>query len=334
LRLDYLLPSRLGALVRVGRVGPLLLLAACSGSSHSAAEATSSPDAGAQIAADGGGGESTLAAIGPIPVAASQETTVCIVKRLDNAEDILATSFVSNLAPGSHHLIVYRSAETVEQTTPVACNPFQGILSGDVPLVIVTRAHLEYDMPSGVGIQLAKGQMIKIEAHYINTTDAAIEGSGTVAISGTPLAAAGSFQAADVGLWGTTNIAIAARSSFSTPVNFQPGVAGTKAFALTTHEHQLGTEAQVWSSASAGDVSDQVADDKDWASPTLETFDPAIAFNGTNGFSYQCSWTNPSANAVSFGESALDEMCFVIFYYYPSFGTDVCLDGSCQGRPQ
>ena len=292
-------------------------------------------DAGGETTNDAGAaGGPTIAAIGPIPVAASQETTVCIIKRLDNAEALLATSFVSNLAPGSHHLIVYRSDETVEQTTPVACNPFQGILSGDVPLVIVTEAHLEYDLPSGVGIQLAQTQMVKIEAHYINTTATALEGSGTVTITGTPLAEAGSYQEANVGLWGTTQISIPALSSFSTPVNFQAGVAGTKVFALTTHEHQLGTEAQVWSSASAGDVSDQVADDKNWAAPALETFNPAIAMTGTNGLSYKCSWTNPGTTAVSFGESALDEMCFVILYYYPSFGTDLCLDGSCMGRTQ
>jgi hypothetical protein len=35
---------------------------------------------------------------------------------------------------------------------------------------------------------------------------------------------------------------------------------------------------------------------------------------------------------VSFGESALDEMCFVGGYYYPSQGMDLCLDGMCQLR--
>ena len=310
--------ARIGVLV-----GVVSFVGACGGSSHS-------PAAGAADA----GGPTAVASIGPIPVAASEETTVCIITHLANTEDIVATSFSSDLAPGSHHLILYRSEETVEQTTPFACTPFEGVLNGDVPLVIVTRAHLAFDLPSGVGIPLAQGQMVKIEAHYINTTGTALEGSGTVSITGTPAASAGPYQAASAGLWGTANIDIPALSSFSTPVNFQAGVAGTKIFALTTHEHHLGTEAQVWSSSSAGDVSDKVADDKDWTSPALEQFDPAIALDGTNGLSYQCSWTNPTNAAVTFGESALDEMCFIILYYYPSFGTDLCIDGSCQGRPQ
>jgi hypothetical protein len=307
-------------------------LFSCGGGTRAGASGGS--DGGSQVGADASSTAPTAATtgVGPIDVAASEEKTVCILKRLDNVEDIVATSFVTDLSAGSHHLIVYRSTATAEQTTPFACSPFQGLLTGDVPLVIVTRSHLDYALPPGVGVQLAKGQMLKIEAHYINATSAPIVGSATVSVNGSSVAEAGSFQAADVGLWGTTNINVPPRGTFSTPVNFQAGIAGTKVFALTTHEHQLGTEAQVWSSSKAGDVADSVTDDTDWANPALKTFAPAIPFDGTSGLSYQCKWSNTSDTAVAFGESALNEMCFVILYYYPSHGTDICLDGNCQGR--
>jgi hypothetical protein len=311
MRLDLKIASRIATLAL------LLFAPACSGSSHSNT-GTAVGDAGSPVA---------TASIGPIAVAAGEEKTVCIVKSLDNAEDIVATSFVSDLAPGSHHLIVYRSTATAEQLTPVTCNPFEGLLSGDVPIVIVTRGHLDYEMPSGVGIKLAKGQLIKIEAHYINTTGAPLQGIGSVKVNGTPIAQAGNFQQADVALWGTSSINVPAQASFSTPVYFQKGIAGTKLFALTTHEHHLGTGAQVWESAKAGDVGQQLSNDPDWANPTLVTLPQPIAFDGTNGLSYQCEWKNTTDTAVSFGESALDEMCFAIFYYYPSHGTDICIDG-------
>ena len=41
---------------------------------------------------------------------------------------------------------------------------------------------------------------------------------------------------------------------------------------------------------------------------------------------------NTTDQPVKFGESALDEMCFVILYYYPSKGVDVCLDNRCGVR--
>jgi hypothetical protein len=56
---------------------------------------------------------------------------------------------------------------------------------------------------------------------------------------------------------------------------------------------------------------------------------PPIAFTRSNGLSFQCDWTNTTDQLVSFGEGALDEMCFVFGYYYPSTGVDTCLDGSC-----
>ncbi|HEY2512631.1 MAG TPA: hypothetical protein VGI39_17310 [Polyangiaceae bacterium] len=316
-------------------IGALMWVVSCGGSKTTSGGAGN----GEQTGSDAGtvtpaGPTAASTGIGPIPVAASEEKTVCIIKNLGNAEDLVATSFVTDLAPGSHHLIVYRSTATAEQLTPTACSPFQGILQGDVPLVIVTREHLEYDLPKGVGVPLAPNQMLKIEAHYINATATAIQGQGTVAIHGQTAAATGPYQAADVGLWGTTQISVPARGTFTTPTNFQAGAAGMNIFALTTHEHHLGTEVKVWSSAAKGDTADQVADDKDWGSPLLEQFNPPLAQDGTKGLSYQCSWSNTTDQAVSFGESALNEMCFVIFYYYPSHGTDLCLDGSCMGRTQ
>lgn len=326
MRLDLRTASRIAA-----PAGALLLLS-CSGSASRPAGAGPSTGDASASTAPAPASAPVIAAIGPIDLAAGEEKTVCIVKRLDNTEDMVATSFVSDLAPGSHHLIVYRSTAAAEQLTPFSCNPFEGILGGDVPLVIVTRSHLDYAMPSGVGVPLAKGQMLKIEAHYINTTSAAIEGNGAVQVNGVPAADAGTYQPAEVGLWGTTSINVPARSTFSTPVNFQKGIAGTKMFALTTHEHRLGTRAQVWASAAPGDVARQLSNDTDWASPAFVTPPEPIAFDGTNGLSYQCDWSNSTDTAVSFGESALNEMCFVILYYYPGHQTDLCLDGQCQGR--
>jgi hypothetical protein len=314
----------------------VLAVVGCSSSSPSApAGGTPSPDAGTTTGDDSGTSGPSIAttSIGPIDLAAGEEKTVCINKRLDNTDDLVASGFIADLAPGSHHLIVYRSATQTEQLTPYACSPFQGLTAGvDRPFLIVTKAHLEYALPSGVGLPLVKGQMLKIEAHYINASSAPIQGSAHVQIKGTPAATAGTYQKADVGVWGTLNINVPAHATFETPVSFQAGGAGMKVFGLTTHEHHLGTRMRVWSSATAGDMSQPIADDNDWANPTFKTFDPPLAFDGTKGMSYQCDYNNTTDQAVSFGESALNEMCFVLFYYYPSHGVDACFDGHCMSR--
>src|SRR5689334_15485550 len=83
----------------------------------------------------GGGstGNSVSVSIGPIPLSAGEETTVCIIKRLPNTSDIDVVNVATTLAPGSHHLIAYKSNATTESTTPTPCNAFEGVLNGEAP---------------------------------------------------------------------------------------------------------------------------------------------------------------------------------------------------------
>src|SRR5215471_14054690 len=72
----------------------------------------------------GAGGNYMLAgtvSIGPITLQPNQETTVCIVKRLGNANALDITRMHTMLAPGSHHMILYKSSDTTEQLMPQPC---------------------------------------------------------------------------------------------------------------------------------------------------------------------------------------------------------------------
>jgi hypothetical protein len=173
---------------------------------------------------------------------------------------------------------------------------------------------------------------IRIEAHYINTTSADIQGHGLVTFHTVPKATAPAYQPASFLFYGTSNITILPNSSASTGHLFQVGPAGTHYFLGMTHQHRLGTGVQLWASSKAGDTATQLLDDKDWSNPSWQLFTPMFDFNGTSGLTYQCDWTNTTTQKVTFGESALQEMCFVGGYYYPSKGFEFCLDGGCVFR--
>ncbi|HEX8795565.1 MAG TPA: hypothetical protein VF765_31665, partial [Polyangiaceae bacterium] len=171
-------------------------------------------------------------------------------------------------------------------------------------------------------------------AHYINASAKAIQGHGQVNFHATPKASAPPYQAANFIAAGTPNINIPPNSSYSTGPLFTSPPAGTHMVLVTTHEHRLGTRAQVWASAKEGDLSNEVADDRDWASPAWRTLAPQLDFDGTNGLTYQCDWTNTTDQTIQFGESALDEMCIIAGYYYPSRGLIGCIgsSGQCKVR--
>ncbi len=304
------------------------------GSTASDAAGVTASDAGPSgetMLADGG--LQAYASIGPIDVPAGVEKTVCIIKNLGNADDLVVSSISASLAAGSHHMIVYKSTETQENLTPTPCAPFTGLLTGTEPIVIVNRLNLTFDFPAGVAFEIPPNQMLRIEAHYINATAADLQGQGTVTFQGTPKASAPAFQQADFLFWGTGAIDIPPQSTFTTGPVFQNGIAGTHMISITTHQHELGTGIQAWSSSTAGDMSDSIVDDTDWTNPSWRLLPSVIDFDGTNGLTFQCNWDNTTNQTVTFGESALDEMCFVGGFYYPSHGFDLCVDGyeACTG---
>jgi hypothetical protein len=296
----------------------LLALAACSGKTGSSS--SSSGSSGIQVS------------IGPIDVPASVETTQCIVVPIGNTEDVVMDGYDIKLTAGSHHLIVYLTTQDV-QTDPVNCSPFTGLALGtDVPIAFANKEHIDWSFPTGVGIDIPANQNVKIEGHYINTTAADLQGQGTVTFNATPKATHAPYQPAGYAFYGTTNIDIPPNASWSTGPLFQSGPANTHLVSISTHQHRLGVRAQAWASAARGDVSAPIADDKDWSQPAWTSLAPQFDFDGTSGLTYQCDWTNTTDQTASFGESALNEMCFVGGYIYPSHGLDLCLDGGCRHR--
>jgi hypothetical protein len=299
--------------------GALLALSACA--AHDAAPGSATNEAGSGLQAN----------IGPIDVPAGVETTQCIVVPLGNTEEIVMNGYTIDLSEGSHHLIVYLTSDA-EQDDPVNCSPFTGLALGtDVPIVFANKKQETWAFPTGIAVDIPANQMIKIEGHYINTTANDLQGTGNVSFVYTPKSSSPTFQAASFDFYGTTNINIPPNSTYSTGPLFQAGLAGTHLINVTTHQHRLGTGIQVWA-GDPGVQTDQIANDMDWSNPSWGLIDPQFDFDGTNGLTYQCSWTNTTDQTVSFGESALDEMCFVGGYYYPSQGMDLCLDGRCQLR--
>jgi len=302
--------------------GPVLVaLAGCGGHGAPAASSSSTSDAGTGL----------QASIGPIDVPAGVETTQCIVVPLGNTEEVVINGYSINLSEGSHHLIVYTTSDA-EQDDPVNCAPFTGLALGtDVPIVFANKKQATWAFPAGIAVDVPANQMIKIEGHYINSTANDLQGTGNVTFVFTPKASSPPFQPAGFDFYGTTKINIPPNSTATTGPLFQVGVAGTHLINVTTHQHELGTGIQVWA-GNPGDTSNQIANDLDWSNPSWSLIDPQFDFDGTNGLTYQCSWTNTTDQTVSFGESALDEMCFVGGYYYPAQGMDLCIDGQCQIR--
>ena len=291
---------------------------------------------------DGGAPLTTIdSGIGPIKAMSGFEDTQCVTVSLKNADGAFVRRFRADLGTGSHHMIVYKSNATSESPTPTPCQGFSGLLSGEHPIFIAQQAKAELVFPNDengvpVGLEIAKNQMVRIELHLINTSSAPLDVIGKLYADTVPLAT--KVIPSDLAFWGTKSISIPAHQKWDTGVKFQKALANSKMFALTTHQHHLGTRMRVWYADNASDVNDTpLADGQNWSDPPLELFTPVVDFppdgakkTSTKGLAFKCEWDNPSASNVSFGEGFNDEMCFLWQYYYPSQGFQLCVDGFCK----
>jgi hypothetical protein len=271
---------------------------------------------------------------GPVTVAPSQESTQCIWLRLSNDAEIKVHQMHNLLSTSSHHLIVYKDdMDATEQVTPVPCQPFTGALNatGKIFPVMITQKHDdELTLPRNVAYTLAPHQMIKIEMHYLNATDAATQATATVDFFAAEPATI--RDEANILFIGTPDIALAPNRmseihEFFNPSHASLDLSAAKFFAITGHTHKLGLSVEVGIAETPTSATTAVYAPKSflWSEPETTTHDPEFQVSIAGGFDFTCRYYNTTSGMVRFGESANDEMCFFWAYYYPSNGSHVCV---------
>jgi len=298
------------------------------------------------------GTESYTVQFGPITVAPGEQNTQCIVVPLGNAQQIHVGQIHDLLGTASHHMILYKVAAQAAQPTPFACQPFQDTLNpaNGNPLVISQKKDDLITLPQGVAFTLDPNQMVRLEMHYINANPTQ---SATLVTTSTLTTIPDSAYQYDASFLfiGDIDITIPPQSNYSLPsgpVYFQVPTtyAQSNFFAITGHEHQWGTNVQIWSATGASDPGSLIYTSTSWSDPPTTQFTPPFRVDPSGGFKFQCDWYNGSTGTVTFGESATDEMCFFWAYYYPAnpSGAQVCfhttkvggaagVDACCPGNP-
>jgi hypothetical protein len=264
------------------------------------------------------------------------EKTQCVVLNLGNPGAIHVGQIHNTLGEASHHMIVYRVNDTVEQPTPFDCAPFVDTLDPNKgsPLMITQKKEEFLNLPSGVAYTLQPNQFVRLEMHYINATAQPLTVSGT-----STMTTSHTFHdEANFLFIGNPDIKIMPNSTFTLGPTFfkldQDTFGGAKFFAFTGHEHHYGTNVTVQTASSVSDDSGKMVYDVPnwtWSEPATVFQDPPVEIPDPGGFKFTCDWNNTSANTVKFGESALSEMCFFWAYYYPSKGAYVCAHTAQQG---
>jgi hypothetical protein len=271
---------------------------------------------------------------GPVTVPAGKEDTQCIWMKLGNDTEIKVHQLHDVLSTSSHHLIVYKDdMDTTEQLTPTPCQPFTGALNttGKISPIAITQKHDdENTLPDGVAYTFAPHQMVKLEMHYINSGDQPADATANVDIYAADPATI--HDEAALLFTGSPDISIPAHQTFTlhqffTVPNYLD-LSQSKIFAITGHEHHLGTGVTLQVAPSKTGPMTMIYNPMpfQWAEPATANFPTPFSIPVGGGLDITCSWDNTQgASSVSFGEATTDEMCFAWMYYYPSQGSKVCI---------
>jgi hypothetical protein len=285
-------------------------------------------------------GESYMLSWGQVTVAPGSEATRCVILDLGNDQPVKIHQIHNQLGSISHHLVLYREDGPGEtQTEPFDCEPFSGTLSVGTaisPLMITQKHDDLLTLPRGVAYTFEPHQRIRIEQHYVNTSDV-----DQVASATSELFVGVADQIRDEASFlfiGTPDIELPPQqvTSIDAFLTLPPELQDSQFFAITGHTHRLGTDVQVRYAAGrdAARTSVYAPEPFIWSEPATTRHEPAFRVPAGGGFDFHCEFDNTTPDVVTFGESAHDEMCFFWAYYYPSKGARMCVHSTLAGGPE
>jgi hypothetical protein len=232
------------------------------------------------------------------------------------------------MTPGSHHMVVFFTPTMLQHPGTLSTKDCGFSAGGPVWTYSALTPDAETALPSDDGNGLPVGQPIKagqygfIQVHYLNATDHLIQAHVQLDAfahdEGVQVTSAGPFVTY------TENITIGP----GTPANPTHGMAsGTcdfhnmaggplRFYAMTTHTHKQGVHMFVTDGGS------MVLDNTSWDHPGVRSWNAAPFFTfSTGALTYQCEYLNPNNRTITAGNNtATDETCMVVGYYFPAPG--------------
>ena len=262
---------------------------------------------------DGGGGTRTvMVAMDPFTVMPGQEVWKCQdFANPFGGGDTKVTSWRSTLSGGSHHLLVTLRANAAG-TGVTDC----GNANLDGQVFDAQSQVSETTYPEGVAFTVPAGYGFRVEAHYLNTSDAVFDGraqfEAVVDESGEELISAGPLLITTADLTIPPN---GAPTTITKTCTLQKDMSLVEA---VSHMHKRGTRF----TAKRGD--EMLYEETDYAHPTRKVFDPPVQLKKGDGITFACTYVNTGTTTIKFGQSAdTDEMCAMFGTYYPApVGTD------------
>ena len=234
----------------------------------------------------------------------------CVRKTM--AEDVYVTAFKSLDPAGTHHTTLWVEESTPRPDGVISCGAaagrgrrLQGSGVGTEPS----------SLPEGVAMKVLAGEQLVMNLHLFNVGDDFLEGtSGVLVRRAQPEDVENEAEVILAGPLGLSvepgNTTIGSSCTLQAPATL---------FAVAPHMHQLGRHTKVTAHSSI--EGERVVHDMpyDFTHQLLYPIEP-IELAAGDSVSIDCSYSNETGSSVGWGDSTLDEMCFVGLSVFPATG--------------
>ncbi len=261
-----------------------------------------------------------------------QDRETCQYRRLPNRKPFEATAFEIAMRPLGHHFVLWaytgNVADDARFPTGMVDSPgCVGLSPSDSPVLVdlfgLQTARARVSFPPGIAVALRPRQQVFLNAHLKNfgTTDVVPQ----VRINLWPAKKGTVQHHAEYLIVGNAGDIAVPAGGDQTLTSEWIAPADLNVIMLSTHQHRLGTDAQVALPQPGGGWA-AVVDNADWEHPSemwthltppykdLPT--PVIRVQAGERIRFTCKWHNTDDHTVRFGVKTTDEMCFMTGYYY------------------
>ena len=304
------------------------------GSSGGAAGQGSGGDGGAGVmygdaaASDANLGTPVTLTMDAFSVPANSEVYMCQQFGNPFGADVDLVKMVGSMSQGSHHFFLFNMSPSTGRTTsgPIGACPDGGLEFHPFPY-LSQQPEWTVQYGAGMGYPLIGQNGLMMNVHYLNTSAQPVTPKVTITIyparAGTVTTHVGTvFLNTDlisVAAGTTTPVAVSESSAPITDEDYT-------IFTNWSHMHMYATD---FKASANGSV---FYEETTWQEPPLITAGSdtsmhespllPLAMKSGEAIEWTCMYTNPTAQTMTFGESAqTSDMCIYMGQYYPADGT-------------
>jgi hypothetical protein len=234
----------------------------------------------------------------------------CVRKTV--TEDAWVSAIRPKLPPGTHHTVLTLEPSATE---PDGISPCDAGTNGPHMIYGSGVGTTELVLPEGVAVPIPAGSQLVLNLHLFNVTQATLSGTSGIEVK---YVAEGEVEhEAQVTLAGKME-GLVAMPGTSTDNGVCTLANDTTIFAILPHMHQLGSHLKAETEPVTG--SPTVLLDMDYTFDDQQYFpvEPTLSLVAGDKIHVACTYENPGAQPVYYGDSSTQEMCFASIFEYPA----------------